>query len=147
MWEIMAACSCNASIQPAQNYAGQGLVPLLLRGLGTRLHHAAQKCENVFFFTSAGFKHQVRVHLADWLRSPVLGDYKFGGPVFRLSPPLNTKMRSMKFVPGKVYLHASELEIPDYHQKGKTLVIRAPLPEHFCKTAKLLRLQLPPKYL
>jgi len=96
--------------------------------------------------TSAGFKHQVRVHLADWLRSPVLGDYKFGGPVFRLSPPLNTKMRSMKFVPGKVYLHASELEIPDYHQKGKTLVIRAPLPEHFCKTAKLLRLQLPPKY-
>ena len=97
--------------------------------------------------TCTGFKHQVRVHLADGLRSPVLGDYKFGGPLFRQSSYLNKKMKSMKFVPGKVYLHASELEIPDYHQNGKTLIIRAPLPEHFCKTAKLLRLQLPTKYL
>jgi hypothetical protein len=45
-----------------------------------------------------------------------------------------------------MYLHAAELEIPADHQvdrKGKALVIKAPPPPHFKRTAAMLGLSLP----
>lgn len=91
-----------------------------------------------------GFKHQLRVHMADGLVCPVLGDYKFGGPLFRLHESLRRKMKAMEYVRGYFYLHAAQLEIPNYSgRKGKSLVITAPPPPHFVQTAKMLGLLLP----
>ena len=81
---------------------------------------------------------------------PVLGDFKFGGRLFRISTPLRRKMKSLeyRYVRGYVYLHAAELEIPDYQgRKGKSLVIKAPPPPHFKRTATILGLYLPHKWL
>ncbi len=96
-----------------------------------------------------GFKHQLRVHLADGLMCPVLGDYKFGGRLFRLSDTLRRKVKSLECVRGYMYLHAAELRIPADHDhrddrnKGKALVIKAPPPPHFKRTAVMLGLSLP----
>ena len=88
-----------------------------------------------------GFKHQIRVHLADGLMCPILGDYKFAGPLVRLSGVLKKKLKSLSLPPRvAMLLHAYELRIPDYRVKGKSLVIRAPLPERFRLTAKKLGL-------
>ena len=92
----------------------------------------------------SGFKQQLRVHLADGLMCPVLGDYKFGGRLFRLSDNLRRKMKSLEYVRGYVYLHAAELVIMDYRdRKGKSLVIKAPPPPHFKRTTAMLGLSLP----
>ena len=88
-----------------------------------------------------GFKHQLRVHLADGLMCPILGDYKFAGPLVRLSGGLRKKLKSLNLPPRvPMMLHAYELKIPDYCVKGKSLVIRAPLPERFRLTTKKLEL-------
>ena len=93
---------------------------------------------------SPGYKHQLRVHLADGLLCPVLGDYKFGGPLFRLSDSLRRKMKALQYVRGYLYLHAAELKIPGYFgSKGKPLIIKAPPPPHFVQTAKMLKILLP----
>ena len=95
-------------------------------------------------YICSGYKHQLRVHLADALMCPVLGDYKFGGPMFRLSEPLRRKMKAVEYVRGYLYLHAAQLEVPNYYgRKRKSLVIKAPPPPHFVQTAKLLGLLLP----
>lgn len=84
------------------------------------------------------------MHLADGLMCPVLGDYKFGGRLYRLSDQLRRKLKSLKYVRGYLYLHAAELEIPDYQdRKGKSLIIKAPPPHHFKQTAAILGLSLP----
>lgn len=89
-----------------------------------------------------GFKHQIRVHLADGLLCPVLGDYKFAGPLFRKSEPLNKKMIAIGKVSDYssecVYLHAYQLIVPQ--DSGKPLVITAPLPNLFLRTASALGL-------
>ena len=94
--------------------------------------------------TATGFKHQIRVHLADGLLCPVIGDYKFGGPLFRAVPFLKRKLKALKVSKvSSMCLHAYEICIPDYHQMGKPLVIRAPPPANFCHIAKQLMLKLP----
>ncbi len=90
-----------------------------------------------------GFRHQVRVHLADALRTPVLGDYKFAGPQFRMSGGLMKRFKSMEWIRGSLYLHAYQLEIPGCGPGGRPLVIKAPPSDRFRKTAKMLRLKLP----
>ena len=88
-----------------------------------------------------GFKHQIRVHLADGLMCPILGDHKFTGPLVRRSGVLKKKLKSLNMPPrGAMLLHAYELRIPDYRVKGKSLVIRTPLPERFQSAAKKLGL-------
>jgi 23S rRNA-/tRNA-specific pseudouridylate synthase len=103
-----------------------------------------QRCGLVEVSTATGFKHQVRVHLADALLCPVVGDYKFGGPLFRSVPNLKRKLKNLKHTKhSPMCLHAYQLCIPDYHRDGKPLVIKAPLPASFRQVARQLMLNIP----
>ena len=83
-----------------------------------------------------GFKHQIRVHLADGLTCPILGDHKFAGPVLRASPNLKKRVEAISKT-SHLHLHAREIVIPGYlASTGKPLVIKAPLPGYFIKTSK-----------
>ena len=84
----------------------------------------------------------MRVHLADGLMCPILGDHKFGGRLFRASSVLKKKVKLMDCVEGFMYLHAHTIEIPGYQGKGKSLVIKAPPPSHFVQSSSMLGLQL-----
>ena len=89
---------------------------------------------------------QVRVHLADALLCPVVGDYKFGGPLFRAHPSLKRKLKSLKLTKGfPMCLHAYQLCIPDYRREGEPLVIRAAPPANFRLVARQLMLKFPNK--
>jgi 23S rRNA-/tRNA-specific pseudouridylate synthase len=96
-----------------------------------------------------GFKHQIRVHLADGLGCPILGDYQFAGPLFRKDHLLGRKMdyiaKQRGYTRGPVYLHAYEVSLPS-QESGKSLVINASLPDYFVKTLRGLGLELPHKY-
>ena len=94
-----------------------------------------------------GFKHQLRVHLAEALGTPVLGDYKYGGSQFRKDEGLIKRLEALgpSFYKGVIYLHAFQLVLPKYSE-GCDLVINAPLPQHFTETLQRLSLQLPKCY-
>jgi 23S rRNA pseudouridine955/2504/2580 synthase len=68
-----------------------------------------------------GRTHQLRVHCAEALGCPILGDGKYGGQAAHL-PDL----------PGQLHLHARALAIP--HPDGGTLTVSAPLPPHMAGT-------------
>ena len=67
-----------------------------------------------------GRTHQLRVHCAEGLETPILGDGKYGG---KEAYPLGRT---------PMHLHASSLTIP--LPKGKTVTFEAPLPEELQKT-------------
>ena len=94
-----------------------------------------------------GFKHQLRVHLAEALGTPILGDYKYGGSQFRKDEGLVKRLEALgpSFFKGVVYLHAFQIVLPMYSE-GCDLVINAPLPHHFTDTLQRLSLQLPKCY-
>ncbi len=128
-----------------QSRVGQKL-PSGVQWASTRyrvLDHRGQLCSLMEVQPVTGFKHQVRVHLADGLKTPVLGDYKFAGPQLRSSRQLMRKFKLLEWVKGAVYLHAYQLEIPGCGPGGKPLVITAPPPDQFRKTARMLKLGLP----
>ncbi len=64
-----------------------------------------------------GRTHQLRVHCAEGLGCPVLGDGKYGGA-----------SAHMEGLPNKLHLHARALRLP--HPAGGTLEVAAPLPPH-----------------
>jgi 23S rRNA pseudouridine955/2504/2580 synthase len=64
-----------------------------------------------------GRTHQLRVHCAEALGCPVLGDGKYGGAAAHLEG-----------LPNKLHLHARALALP--HPAGGTLEVAAPLPPH-----------------
>jgi 23S rRNA pseudouridine955/2504/2580 synthase len=64
-----------------------------------------------------GRTHQLRVHCAEALGCPVLGDGKYGGAAAHLEG-----------LPNTLHLHARALRLP--HPAGGTLEAAAPLPSH-----------------
>lgn len=108
-----------------------------------------QRCSLVDLELITGFKHQLRVHLADGLLCPVLGDNKFAGPLLRKYPALKKKLQfmgSVGYTKGYMYLHAYQLQIIDYFGAQQPLTITAPLPPYFVQTLKSSGLKIPPKY-
>ncbi|XP_032220494.1 pseudouridylate synthase RPUSD4, mitochondrial [Nematostella vectensis] len=107
-----------------------------------------------------GHKQQIRVHLADALRCPILGDHKFSSDkpqpqVIPLRLLQLLQISGVKGVDGKkgrirpwqrgqipLHLHSHQLVLPKYHT-GSDLVISAPLPKYYLDT--LSRLNLHPK--
>jgi 23S rRNA pseudouridine955/2504/2580 synthase len=71
-----------------------------------------------------GRTHQLRVHCADGLGTPIVGDGKYGGSAARLPGD---------GVSGKLHLHARSIELP--HPSGSGMLkVKAPLPFHMRKT-------------
>ncbi|KAJ1560884.1 Mitochondrial RNA pseudouridine synthase rpusd4 [Cladochytrium tenue] len=72
-----------------------------------------------------GRKHQLRVHCAQVLQAPILGDYKYGPG---MTAQLRNAFKSEKVA--KLSLHLREIKIKDWHGPGKDLAVSAPLPSH-----------------
>ncbi|WP_135467691.1 RluA family pseudouridine synthase [Crenalkalicoccus roseus] len=68
-----------------------------------------------------GRTHQLRVHCAEGLGCPILGDGKYGGAAAHLEG-----------LPGALHLHARALRLP--HPEGGMLEVAAPLPPHMRET-------------
>ena len=68
-----------------------------------------------------GRTHQLRVHCAEALGCPILGDGKYGGQAAHLEG-----------LPGQLHLHARGLRLP--HPAGGWLEVEAPLPPHMKET-------------
>lgn len=104
-----------------------------------------QKCTLLpsLVLITEGLKHQLRVHLADGLNCPVLGDKKFGKPLLRQNRSLRRRASTVRSLLDQdhLYLHAKWLEIPGYHgDDNHPLVIQAPLPEYYNTAIRLLQL-------
>ena len=86
-------------------------------------------------YPKTGRTHQLRVHCAEVLQTPILGDGKYGGAAAYL--PLEGIAR-------RVHLHSAAIELPDPADKTGRRVLRftAPLPEHMASTFKLLGFDL-----
>jgi 23S rRNA pseudouridine955/2504/2580 synthase len=70
-----------------------------------------------------GRTHQLRVHCAEGLGTPILGDGKYGGAAAHLAE-----------LPGALHLHARALRLP--HPEGGWLEVSAALPPHMVETFK-----------
>jgi len=68
-----------------------------------------------------GRTHQLRVHCAEGLGCPILGDGKYGGAAAHLEG-----------LPNQLHLHARALRLP--HPEGGVLEVAAPLPPHMRET-------------
>ncbi|MEQ9145130.1 MAG: RluA family pseudouridine synthase [Parvibaculaceae bacterium] len=89
---------------------------------------AGQKLAWVAFMPVTGRTHQLRVHAAEALHCPIVGDGKYGG----------ADAHPGGEIPSALHLHARSIEIA--HPDGGRLSISAPLPEHMVKTWDLLGL-------
>jgi len=80
-----------------------------------------------------GIKHQLKVHCAQVLRTPIFGDGKYGSKAL-LRADLAQRMlkRGMQSFHA-LHLHANKVLIPNY-KNNSDLVITAPLPNHFIDT-------------
>ena len=95
-------------------------------------------------------KHQIRVHLAFGLNCPILGDHKYShfdkiAPMKIHSDMLDRlHIRQSKVRHLGMHLHARSVVIPEFLD-GQNFFVSAPLPSHFVKNIKQLKLKLPPK--
>ncbi|WP_207538355.1 RluA family pseudouridine synthase [Sabulicella rubraurantiaca] len=72
-----------------------------------------------------GRTHQLRVHCAEALRTPILGDGKYGGAAAHVEG-----------LSGQLHLHARALRLP--HPEGGTLEVEAAVPPHMEETMRFL---------
>lgn len=89
------------------------------------MERAGTKAAFVAFRPQTGRTHQIRVHAADALHCPLIGDDKYGGAEARL-PDMGLADR--------LHLHARRLRIPHPALPNKTLDITAPLPPELEKS-------------
>ncbi|RUS74503.1 hypothetical protein EGW08_017734, partial [Elysia chlorotica] len=96
-----------------------------------------------------GVKHQLRVHLACGLNTPILGDHKYSH-VARLAPQkLDTdtlallKIRQAKVRHLALHLHLRSVILTDY--KGRMIFLTTRPPAHFLDNLRSLKLQMPKK--
>eukprot|EP00043_Microstomoeca_roanoka_P004329 m.49027 g.49027 ORF g.49027 m.49027 type:complete len:289 (-) comp12441_c0_seq3:311-1177(-) len=104
---------------------------------------------------TTGRKHQLRVHCAQGLQCPILGDLRYGPgitPWLRLALRTPKEEKLKKTWKPRLFLHAYRLQIPNYRtaleetatpgseSRHAHLDLRCPLPLYFKET--LLRLEL-----
>lgn len=77
-----------------------------------------------------GRTHQLRVHAAEALRCPILGDGKYGGAEAHIEG-----------LPGQLHLHARALRLP--HPAGGTLEVMAAPPPHMRETFAFFGFEVP----
>lgn len=89
------------------------------------LERAAKQAAFVAFWPRTGRTHQIRVHAADILGCPVLGDGKYGGAAAHLDGP---------GILHRLHLHARRMILPHPVKKGTVLDITAPLPDDLAES-------------
>lgn len=113
-----------------------------------QVHSSSCNCALVECKTETGIKHQVRVHLAFGLNTPILGDHKYSH-LTKMAPQrlfpeilerLHIRQSKVRHVP--MHLHAMSVILPEVIN-GQNLIFRAPLPYHFCKNMKSLKFRKP----
>ncbi|KAG8949352.1 hypothetical protein FRC03_000370, partial [Tulasnella sp. 419] len=87
-----------------------------------------------------GLKHQIRVHLASFLKCPILGDHRY-------ATDEQKKHRLIRqFSQPRLMLHASRISLIRYKKEGRKkqfkLSIVAPLPPDFVKICRNLDIPL-----
>jgi 23S rRNA pseudouridine955/2504/2580 synthase len=87
------------------------------------IENAAARAAYVALSPVTGRTHQLRVHAAAALGTPILGDGKYGGAAAHMAGTPE---------PRALHLHARALRIP--HPAGGVLEVSAPLPGHMRKT-------------
>ena len=80
--------------------------------------HLSDKISWLQMSPLTGRTHQLRIHAAQALKTPILGDDRYG-----------QKCSLAKDLPTKMFLHAKAISLPIGGKK--TLTVEAPLPEHF----------------
>lgn len=78
-----------------------------------------QKLSMVEFRPLTGRTHQIRVHAAEQLGTPIAGDLKYA--------------RS-QITSGPLHLHSRRLVLQNYPVAGRRMTFQAPIPAHFIKT-------------
>ncbi len=81
------------------------------------------------FWPRTGRTHQIRVHAADILNCPILGDSKYGGH--------NSEDLEGLKIPKRLHLHAQRMVL-DHPLEKKTLDLTAPLPDDLKKSWKAM---------
>jgi 23S rRNA pseudouridine955/2504/2580 synthase len=85
--------------------------------------HASDRATWLVMWPLTGRTHQLRVHAAEGLGVPIVGDGKYGGQAAFLTGSVSRKL----------HLHARAIELP--HPSGKGLLqVTAKLPEHMRTT-------------
>ncbi len=92
------------------------------------LDHAGDKAAFIAFWPRTGRTHQIRIHAADVLSCPVLGDGKYGGAASRIEGLDAGRC---------LHLHAARI-ICRHPVRKETLDISAPLPPELVKGWKAL---------
>lgn len=90
------------------------------------IDRAGTRAAWVEFEPLTGRTHQIRVHSAEALSCPIVGDAKYGGPDAFLTGGVSRKL----------HLHARSLTVD--HPSGNTLTITAPLPSHMLDSWEML---------
>nr|CAB3265781.1 RNA pseudouridylate synthase domain-containing protein 4 [Phallusia mammillata] len=113
-----------------------------------RVMDSSRDVSLVEFEPETGVKHQIRLHAADCLDCPILGDHKYS-KMDSLAPqkvPINILNR-FKLPPTKtryipMHLHQSQILIPDVfdHPEKRHLVVGARMPVHMDRALRLFRL-------
>ncbi|MGD9535957.1 MAG: RluA family pseudouridine synthase [Alphaproteobacteria bacterium] len=95
------------------------------------LDSAAKRVAWLALMPRTGRTHQLRVHCAEVLGTPILGDGKYGGTAAFLP---------FEGIEKRLHLHARALELPDLCDASgrRTLRLVAELPPHMAKALKLL---------
>jgi 23S rRNA pseudouridine955/2504/2580 synthase len=83
------------------------------------LDHAGKQAAFVALEPLTGRTHQLRIHLAEALGTPIAGDGKYGG---------NEAYLEGGGIEKKLHLHARRIQIP--LATGKSIEVTAPLPKH-----------------
>ena len=87
------------------------------------IEHAGKRAAWLALWPRTGRTHQLRVHCADVLGTPILGDGKYGGQEAFLTGAE---------IPRRVHLHARRIIIP--HPTQGNVDVTAPLPPHMKAT-------------
>ncbi len=92
------------------------------------IEHAGKTAAFMAFWPRTGRTHQIRVHAAEGLKCPILGDEKYGR---------DDELLDNVEIAGRLHLHARRV-IFKHPATGKTIDITAPLPPDLKKTWKAL---------
>ncbi len=94
------------------------------------IDHAGKEAAFVAFWPRTGRTHQIRVHAADVLETPILSDGRYGGKI-------PEELESLGLA-GRLHLHAARLILPHPLQKRKILDLKALLPPELAKSWRAL---------